>query len=177
MEDGAEEHRFPCTSCGADMRFDPGADQLICDHCGATRPVDGAGHRVQPIRELDFRAALDQRLPEAEIEETRVTRCTNCGAAFEFDPAVHAASCPFCATPVVADTGVQRHIKPKGLLPFGLSEEQAREAMTDWLGRLWFAPGGLRDYARKGRRLEGIYVPYWTYDADTKSSYRGERGT
>jgi hypothetical protein len=45
------------------------------------------------------------------------------------------------------------------------------------LGRLWFAPNGLKDYARKGRRMQGIYVPYWTFDADTKSRYTGERGT
>ena len=38
-------------------------------------------------------------------------------------------------------------------------------------------PEELKDYARKGRRMQGIYVPYWTFDADTKSSYRGERGT
>ena len=35
---------------------------------------------------------------------------------------------------------------------------------------------GLKDYARKGRKMNGIYVPFWTYDADTKSSYVGERG-
>jgi hypothetical protein len=62
-------------------------------------------------------------------------------------------------------------------LPFSLGEEQARKAMSDWLGRLWFAPNGLQDYARKGRKMQGIYVPYWTFDADTKSQYRGERGT
>jgi hypothetical protein len=78
---------------------------------------------------------------------------------------------------VVTDTGTHRHIKPKGLLPFALDEEAARDAMTDWLGGLWFAPNGLQAYARKGRKLTGIYVPYWTYDADTKSAYRGERGT
>ncbi len=49
--------------------------------------------------------------------------------------------------------------------------------MSDWLGRLWFAPNGLRDYARKGRKMQGIYVPYWTFDADTRSRYSGERGT
>jgi hypothetical protein len=49
--------------------------------------------------------------------------------------------------------------------------------MTDWLGRLWFAPNGLKEYARKGRRMQGIYVPYWTFDAATASTYRGERGT
>ena len=75
------------------------------------------------------------------------------------------------------DSQAQRHIKPRALLPFALDEATARKAMTDWLGRLWFAPNGLKDYARKGRRMQGIYVPYWTFDADTKSTYRGARGT
>ncbi|TYB83146.1 TFIIB-type zinc finger domain-containing protein [Maritimibacter fusiformis] len=172
-----EEHRFPCDQCGADMRFDAAAGQLTCDHCGNTRPIEGHGGTVTAIQELDFRAALDAKLPEAEIEETRVLSCPNCGAQVEFDANTHAAECPFCATPVVTDTGTHRHIKPRGLLPFALQEREARAAMTDWLGRLWFAPNGLKEYARKGRKMQGIYVPFWTFDADTKSSYRGERGT
>ncbi|GGA13401.1 hypothetical protein GCM10011498_11710 [Amylibacter cionae] len=48
--------------------------------------------------------------------------------------------------------------------------------MTEWLGSLWFAPNGLQEYARKGRAMQGIYIPYWTYDADTKSNYSGARG-
>ncbi|RYG93249.1 primosomal protein N' (replication factor Y) - superfamily II helicase [Loktanella sp. IMCC34160] len=170
------EHRFPCEQCGADMRFDPGADRLICDHCGAEQAIDRGPWAGGAIRELDFRTAIENHLPETEIEVTRVVTCPNCGAQTDLGEKDHAAECPFCATPVVTDTGTHRQIKPKGLVPFVLDETQARKAMTDWLGRLWFAPNGLKDYARKGRRMNGIYVPYWTFDADTKSSYRGERG-
>jgi len=53
-----------------------------------------------------------------------------------------------------------------------LDERAAREAMTKWL-----APNGLQDYARKGRAMAGIYTPYWTFDADTRSRYTGQRGT
>ncbi len=172
----AEEHRFPCQTCGGDMRYAPGTTNLVCDHCGATEPVPGAGGNAKAARELDYEDAVANRLGAAEMEDKRVTRCPNCGALVEFDGATHATECPFCATPVVTDTGTQRQIKPRGLLPFALDERQAREAMTDWLGRLWFAPNGLQDYARKGRALDGIYVPYWTYDADTATAYRGERG-
>ncbi len=171
-----EEHRFPCDQCGADMRYDTLRNEMHCDHCGATQAVGERDDAASAIRELDFRAALDQRLPQAEMEETRVVTCPNCGAETELNPAVHAAECPFCATPVVTDTGISRHIKPRGLLPFALDETQARKAMTDWLGRLWFAPNGLQQYARKGRAMAGVYVPYWTFDADTKSSYTGMRG-
>ena len=173
-----EEHRFPCPQCGADLRFDAVHGQLMCDHCGFVEAIEGHGGQgtVTAISELDFRTALNAQLPSAEMEETRIATCPNCGAQVEFDPAVHATECPFCATPVVADTGAHRQIKPKGLLPFGFEERDAHKAMTDWLGRLWFAPNGLQDYARKGRRMTGIYVPYWTFDADTRSAYRGERG-
>jgi len=171
------EHRFPCPQCGADYRFAAGEGKLICDHCGSEAPIEGDGFHAHPIKELDFRAALDAQLPTQEIEETRVLQCPNCAAQVAFDVDTHAAECPFCATPVVTGTGTHRHIKPRGVLPFALEERTARKAMTDWLGRLWFAPNGLQDYARKGRRMQGIYVPYWTFDADTKSRYTGERGT
>lgn len=174
-----EEHVFPCPSCGSAFRYDPGRQMLVCDHCGNTaEPLvqDGPWGNTG-IAELDFRAAIEARLPETELEVTRVLNCPSCGAQVEFEPATHAAECPFCASPVVADTGENRHIKPKGLLPFHLDEAAAKAAMNDWLGRLWFAPGGLAQYARKGRRMNGIYIPYWTFDAQTRSSYRGARGT
>lgn len=173
-----EQHRFPCDNCGSDLRFDPKRDCLLCDHCGNMREIDDAGPwNGIAIQEMDFRRALASNLDDTETIETRVTQCTSCGAAVEFDPDIHATECPFCATPVVADTGSHRQIKPKGLLPFDIEEEMARDAVTDWLGRLWFAPNGLVDYARKGRKMSGIYVPYWTFDAETESRYRGERGT
>ena len=170
------EHRFPCDQCGADFRFDPAEARLTCDHCGNQADL-AETFKGGAIKELDFKAALNAELPQAEIEESRILSCPNCGAQVEFDADTHASECPFCATPVVTGTGTHRHIKPRALLPFALEERAARKAMTDWLGRLWFAPNGLQDYARKGRKLQGIYVPYWTYDADTKSRYKGERGT
>ncbi len=168
------DHRFPCDNCGSDFRFDPDQGQLVCDHCGNAEAVL---FPARDIVELDFRAAVQARLPEAEIEETRVSQCPNCGAQVEFDADIHAKDCAFCATPVVTSTGAHRHIKPKAVLPFNLDEKAARGAMNGWLGSLWFAPNGLKEYARKGRKMNGIYVPYWTFDADTRTAYSGERGT
>ena len=168
-------HRFPCEQCGADYRFAAGQNALVCDHCGHTEQIiEQSG--TAAIKELDFRAALEARLPDAEIEETRVLTCPNCAAQVEFNADTHAKECPFCATPVVTDTGTHRHIKPRAVLPFQLDERTAKQAMNDWLGGLWFAPNGLQDYARKGRKMQGIYVPYWTYDANTASRYSGQRG-
>lgn len=172
-----ETNRFPCEQCGADYRFDPKVGSLTCSHCGHSQTVQDKSEHGGGLRELDLRAALAERLPDAEMEVTRVSTCPNCAAQVEFSDETHALECPFCATPVVADTGESRHIKPKGVLPFELEERAAQKAMTAWLGGLWFAPSGLQAYARKGRRMEGIYVPYWTYDAESQSRYTGARGT
>jgi hypothetical protein len=158
-----QEHRYPCDQCGSDYRFAPGEAALICDHCGHRDPISSGPWGRATLTELDFDAAVASKLPEAEIEELRVLTCPNCAAQI--------------ATPVVTDTGTHRYIKPRGVLPFALDERTAHKAMSDWLGKLWFAPNGLQEYARKGRKMQGIYAPYWTYDADTKSSYRGEHGT
>ncbi len=168
------EHRFPCNTCGSDMEFDPDSDGLLCPHCGATQAIPE--ERGESIRELDFEKALGQQLAKTDMQETRVSVCPNCAAHIEVNPDIHATECPFCATPVVTDTGAERQIKPQAVIPFDLTEPQARDAMKAWLGKLWFAPNGLQEYARKGRKLDGIYVPYWTFDADTRTIYQGARG-
>ncbi len=172
-----DETHWPCNTCGADLRYAPGATELVCDHCGARQPIpDLPEARPRALNEIDLARGLADDLPTTQMEEVRITPCPSCGAQVEFRGATHATECPFCATPVAIGTGEERRIKPQAVLPFALTEKQARDAMTNWLGSLWFAPNGLQDYARKGRTLNGLYVPYWTFDAATRSHYRGQRG-
>ena len=174
----ADEHRFPCENCGAQLRFSPGQRRLTCEYCGHEQDIPHTeAQRDQALVALDLREALADHVPAEAMEEHRVLSCSNCGAQVEFDPAQHAASCPFCGSPVVTDTGTQRQIKPAAVLPLKLAEREAHTAMRNWLGRLWFAPNKLKQYARSdGSRLDGLYVPYWTFDSDTQSRYSGERG-
>ena len=174
----AEEHRWPCAQCGAQLRYAPGQTELTCDHCGHVQTIPAADTRgkAQALGEHPLSKGLQDDLPDAAMAEVRTTSCPSCGAQVEFTGAAHATECPFCASPVVVDTGTRRRIKPQAVLPFALTEDQARRAMTGWMGSLWFAPGTLLEYARKGRAMAGIYVPFWTFDADTRSSYSGQRG-
>jgi predicted RNA-binding Zn-ribbon protein involved in translation (DUF1610 family) len=173
-----EEHRWPCTQCGADLRYAPGQTELTCSHCGHVQSITAAAPRTRAraLGELELERGLADDLPAAASEDVRSTHCPSCGAVVEFQGANHATQCPFCATPVVVDTGSHRRIKPQALVPFALTEGQARGELVRWLGSLWFAPNGVLEYTRKGRAMDGIYVPFWTYDANTRSSYRGQRG-
>lgn len=178
-QDGGRTRHFPCSSCGADLVFAPGQTQLVCPYCGHMQQIPAAPSAEvrRALRELDYRAAVENRLAPAEVEDKRVTRCPSCGAEVELPPNVTADRCPFCDSAVVVEEAPHRLIRPQAVLPFVVTEDEARERMVSWLGRLWFAPNGLQAYARRGRRMSGIYVPYFTFDAATQTRYDGLRGT
>ncbi|OCX66709.1 primosomal protein N' (replication factor Y) - superfamily II helicase [Thioclava sp. SK-1] len=174
------DHHYPCDACGGDLRFAPGQTRLVCDHCGHVQDIPAATHRgAAQLQELPLAQGLAQPSPEAPTQATadgHSLTCPNCAASIELAPNEHATQCPFCATPVVIDTGTQRALKPQGVIPFMIDENAAREALALWLKTRWFAPNGLAQFARKGRRMTGVYAPFWTFDAQSQTRYVGQRG-
>lgn len=168
------ERRFPCKSCGAILDYAVGTHSLECRYCGHRNAI--AASRTT-IVERDLHTALEQLRDAGPTSgEQVVTECPACAAEFALDAHVHSGECPFCGTGVVKGTGDAKPIKPQGLLPFSITAEAARESYKTWLKGLWFAPSALKEHARGDTSLEGVYVPYWTYDSDTATAYDGQRG-
>ncbi len=168
------ETRFPCGQCGAVLHYKIGTSDLQCHYCGHTNQINRS---LEPIVELDLERAL-RTLQQAPLVEpvTDVISCPNCAAEFALGAHMHSGECPFCGTTVVTGTGAVRPIKPKALLPFAITAEQATQSYKKWLAGRWFAPSGLKEFARDDAPLNGVYIPYWTYDSDTSTAYQGERG-
>ncbi|MGZ4079750.1 MAG: hypothetical protein ACXVDW_20515, partial [Bacteroidia bacterium] len=79
--------------------------------------------------------------------------------------------------PIVITGGTTSSIiKPKYLLPFKIDQKAAFEDFKNWVKSLWFAPNNLKDAVNNAEKLNGMYIPYWTYDSKTVSDYTGERG-
>jgi predicted RNA-binding Zn-ribbon protein involved in translation (DUF1610 family) len=156
------------------MTFDPSASSIKCPYCGHANPIPQS---EEDIEELDFHEYLSRSAQQADTEQATAVRCESCGAETTLDANVSADECPFCGSAVLGERHDTTRIKPRSLLPFQVSREQAVEAFGGWIAGLWFAPNKLKEYARaETSRLSGVYVPYWTYDADCTSYYRGERG-
>lgn len=170
---GAEQHAFPCQQCGAQLDYQPGTTELGCEHCGHR-------HRItisqEPIYEYDFHSTLKPLPGGAEERVATTIKCHACSAEFEFDADIHADECPFCGARIVVDTTEHRIIQPKAILPFKVDDSQATESYRKWLKKLWFAPNKLKKYAKKERKLNGVYAPYWTYDCQAQTYYHGQRG-
>jgi predicted RNA-binding Zn-ribbon protein involved in translation (DUF1610 family) len=167
-------HRhFPCKQCGAALAYSAAATTLVCPYCGTENRIPES---TESIEELDFRETLARLADEEPVQSAQITHCDHCGAEVAFDEHVHSGKCPFCGSPVVTTPSRQRHIQPRSLLPFSVSRKDARTAFRGWLKGLWFAPSSLTRHARSETKLAGVYVPYWTYDCETATTYHGQRG-
>lgn len=175
---GGGQRQFPCRQCGASLVFAPGTEALTCGYCGAVnevpREVVGVGGDGG-VQELDFRAALAKLPKDEPTQEVLAVKCQQCGAESTLSANVVAEKCPFCGTGIVAVAGSKKQIKPRCVLPFHVTREQAVGSFRAWISSRWFAPSALKKEADKGR-IDGVYLPAWTYDADCATSYVGERG-
>ena len=66
-------------------------------------------------------------------------------------------------------------LAPNGVVLFKITAAQAGQKFTNWLGHKWFAPKAAKRSA-KAESFKGIYLPYWTFDADTETNYTAEYG-
>lgn len=167
------DRQMPCPGCGARLEYDPRAAALTCPYCGRSVEIALEDTRVE---ELDYEAHLEEAAHEAGEIETRTVKCASCGGETTRSVEVVADACPFCGTPSVVEGGSIRTIKPGAVLPFGIDRERAEEGFRAWIRSRWFAPSALKRMAERDGALSGVYVPYWTFDCETTSVYRGLRG-
>ncbi len=169
----ANPNKIKCTKCGAMLNFVPDTTSLTCEYCGNVNPIEISQEKIEEIAYDEFIRTVDTA-PKLELT---VVECQSCGATTTLDEGVVAETCDFCATPLVLDqTQTAQIIEPKSLLPFKIAEKEGMDAYLKWLKKLWWAPNNLSKTARRNGKLSGIYIPYWTFDAQTGTSYSGQRG-
>ncbi len=165
---------YPCPNCGAKTTLAPGTDSLACAHCGTKTPIE---RDSRPIHEHDLRGALARaaELPiRSLIDGGHEVLCKTCGARTVVTQ--QAARCPFCDGVMVVEVEVPHAtIAPESVLPFDIDASAASGKFQDWLRRRWFAPFGMAKRAQRDG-LDGVYLPYWTYDSATSTAYEGQRG-
>ncbi|MFL5763789.1 MAG: zinc finger domain-containing protein [Bacteroidia bacterium] len=169
-------NQLDCRECGALLKYAPGTTNLKCEYCGAANEIKEAVTETV-VEEIDFERFLNENSAGVEKQEIVTVKCGNCGASSTLKPNITSDACPFCATPLVVTGGTTNSIvKPKYLLPFKIDQKAAFQEFKKWVSSLWFAPNDLKQYVDNADKLNGMYIPYWTYDSNTVSAYTGQRG-
>ena len=169
--------KHACPACGAQAEWHPAQARLVCPFCGTASPytVDAA---TGAIEEIDLVRAL-RETPEEQrgwATETRSVQCQSCRAVSVFDPRRVGQNCDFCGSPSLVDyQEIKAPIRPQSLLPFKVTESQVRERIRDWWAGKWLAPSALKRRALVDT-VSGVYIPYWTFDAQVHCPWQAEAG-
>ena len=162
-----------CPNCGATIQFDPATGHMHCEYCGYERVIPPA-EEGKAVEELDFLTAEHTASHEWGAKK-KVVVCKCCGAESVYDELQTSDVCPYCGATQVMPAQDDDSMAPGGVAPFEISKEQASENFEEWLKGRLFTPRAAKESC-KAEAMNGIYLPYWTYDTKTVSNWTGEAG-
>ncbi len=163
-----------CVNCGAELLYKPGTTSLTCEYCGYVQEIVPSPDGIQ---ELELRKYLDQMGSQAYSEEITMVQCRSCGANQHIEESYKSLECVYCSSPLILeDIKKEEWILPGAVLPFQITQKKAFRIFKKWVKGLWFAPNNLKKAALDPEKTKGLYIPFWTFDANYNASYTGERG-
>ncbi len=171
-----ETRTFKCPSCGGITTYSAAQRKLTCSHCG--RVEDLAANRVgRSAAEFEFTLETMEKAQFGWGEARREVACENCGAVVSVPGDVLTSTCAFCGSNrVLARDAAGDVLRPTALIPFQVDQKRCRALVAEWLGQGWMHPPELQT-VRVLRKLTGIYLPFWTFDAQIHADWRAEVGT
>ena len=151
---------FECTSCGAQMRFDPGKGKLVCGFCKNILPV------AEHPDEVRFREGNAREARHSGTDVTIFT-CPQCGGEIMSMENQATEFCTYCGASVTLEGRLSETNYPKKIVPFYTGKEEVKEKYRTYLSSLHFVPPELKspDFQEK---FCGIYMPFWSYKVSQK---------
>ena len=165
------ENIYYCSNCGGVMEFDVKTQSLKCPNCDTQVNIV---NDKKKIIEHEFNKRVAKTIA-VEEKQTSTMECKGCGAKVEVSPDCTATECPYCGAKYVLAEKQEAAIVPDGIVPFKVDKHKVQETFNKWINRRWLAPGKLKHLYESGK-IQGVYIPYWTFDADVVCDYSAEGG-
>ena len=170
--------KHTCPACGGEAVWNANKQVLACGFCATVVPGTMADAASGNIVEHDLASAL-RSIPDSKRgwgEKKQEVKCQSCHAISVFNAARQSQGCEFCgATQLVPYEEVKEAFSPESLLPMKIANSKARELIKAWYGSRWFAPNKLKKAALTDT-VKGLYIPYWTFDAQANAAWEAEAG-
>ena len=164
--------RQVCANCGGTIKWNIAKQRLECSAC---RTPYIAETTVERVEEHDFEGYVQREGQRVSFPDTAIIACGTCGAQIAVDEHCTATVCPMCGSTQLLESRQEAGVPPDGVIPFRVDRETAQQNFAKWVKSRWFAPNRLKQAYQAGK-LQGIYLPFWTFDAQVTSTYWGQGG-
>jgi hypothetical protein len=153
--------------CGGALTTDEAHARVYCKFCGHTEPLD------QTRSASDSADSLGEALLERKVKPVlwlvgeHILHCRECGAERTIPATQMSLVCPFCGSnQVIEQNALDTLQKPDGVISFSITEQAAQDAIQKRLKALAQRLSNLfGDNRVKSTTIEGIYMPFWMFDA------------
>jgi len=170
----ASEQKKACINCGAELKYKPGTTSITCEYCGHEETIV---QNQDGFKELELLPYLNEMGSQSHSEEIMMLHCKNCGANQHIEENYKSLHCVYCTMPlIIEDAYKEDWILPGAVLPFKFNQKKSHQIFSKWVQGLWFAPNNLKKAALDPQNTKGLYLPYWTFDAQLYADYTGQRG-
>lgn len=170
---------YTCPNCSAAVAYDVSAGGVTCEYCGYTAAAPAVIATPDPdaARRNEFTLTTLRKSEQGWGVQRQVLHCDSCGADYSLAPGALTATCTFCGSNKVnVQTVADDHLRPRQLVPFRIEKQQLHDTIQKWLGKGWFHPGQLSQSSGIEKRITGIYLPFWAFDATVNAKWEAEVG-
>ena len=163
-----------CPNCGYTLAYNPKDKMLHCAACNNKYPIDSKGGTLES-KELSF----DQVLKNlgSRQKDIPIMKCNECGASIQIgNQNTVSLTCPYCGSNKCIKENVHSsYIEVAGLIPFTFDEAEALNTFNEWMSHRKYLPRAFKTH-KLAPTFYPIYIPYYTFDANTVTNYTGARG-
>lgn len=142
-----------CPECNGALEYNPSMQNLTCKFCGNFfRPdkvnKDSLNDGVSGESDI-----------KKEVMECKIYTCTSCAGELVVNDIEMSTFCPYCGQPTIVFDRVSKEEKPKYIIPFSISKEEAAENIRLKLKYSNMCPKRVKQVNEE--QIKGIYVPYY----------------
>lgn len=155
---------YNCPNCMAALIYNPQYGKLHCLSCNSTFETNAFEEKEKNEETIANRETDELKKAGIidELMECNIYTCTACNAELAVNGVETSTFCAYCGQPTIVFNRVSSTKKPKYIIPFSITKEQAVSSIRNHLSKGSFVPPEIQNFSVE--RVRGIYIPYWLYD-------------
>lgn len=159
-----------CRNCAGPLVFDPEKQMLVCGYCGSEfKPEEFTADEKEELYDKKAEALNDvYGTDSAEFMDCYIYTCHTCGGEVMINGSEASTKCIYCGNSTVVFSRISKQKRPKYIIPFGITQDEAVSAVRNKFKKGIFIPREIKNF--KAENVRGIYIPYWIVDSDTKGA-------
>ncbi len=164
---------YKCPACGGAIHFDSGIQKMKCPYCESEFDMEALRQHDEILNKeqestMQWEETAGGQWQDGETDDMRTYICNSCAGEIVGDVNMAATSCPYCGNPVVMMNQFSGMLRPDYIIPFQFDKEKAKQALKNHVKGKRLLPKVFKD-ENHIHEIEGIYVPFWLFDADANA--------